>query len=105
MRAAATATNSPSETGECPVGARGYAPPVYGISTDTLKNRWAAFVGECHAASVKLSLPQMVYMRSVPFVFRFGDHVTCGTPSTNSIPAVNSDSEFVRPPQNSQFSH
>ena len=33
---------------------------VYGISTDTLKNRSAAFVGECHAASVKLSLPQIV---------------------------------------------
>ena len=34
--------------------------PPYGISTDTLKNLSVAFVGECHAASVKLSLPQIV---------------------------------------------
>ena len=33
---------------------------VYGILTDTLKKRWAAFVGECHAASGKFVLPQMV---------------------------------------------
>ena len=32
----------------------------YGISTDTLKNLSAAFVGECHAASVKFVLPQTV---------------------------------------------
>ena len=32
----------------------------YGILTDTLKNRSVAFVGECHAASVKFSLPQIV---------------------------------------------
>ena len=33
---------------------------AYGSSTVTLKNRSAAFVGECHAASVKFVLPQIV---------------------------------------------
>ena len=32
----------------------------YGITTGTLKYLSATFVGECHAASVKLSLPQTV---------------------------------------------
>ena len=35
----------------------------YGISTFTLKNRWAAFVGHTHAASVRFVLPRTVYTR------------------------------------------
>ncbi len=34
---------------------------TYGISTFTLKNRWAAFVGHTHAASVRFVLPRTVY--------------------------------------------
>ena len=34
--------------------------PPYDISTDTLKKLSAAFVAECHAVSVRFSLPQIV---------------------------------------------
>ena len=57
-------------------------PPLYDIPTDTLKKRSVAFVGLCHAASFKSVLPQMVYVRSMPFVFKSGDHVMYGTPPT-----------------------
>lgn len=50
----------------------------YGISTFTLKNRWAAFVGHTHAASIRFVLPRMVYTRTSPLELRLGDHVTIG---------------------------
>ena len=48
---------------------------AYGISTFTLKNRWAAFVGHTHAASVRFVLPRTVYTRTSPVVLRLGDRV------------------------------
>lgn len=46
------------------IGAAGFSPPLtpalalpYRISTPTLKNRLASFVGECHALSARFVLP------------------------------------------------
>jgi len=51
-------------------------PRRYGNSTTTLKKRWAEFVGHSHSTpSVRFVLPQIVYVRSIPFVLRSGDHV------------------------------
>ena len=52
---------------------------AYGISTFTLKNLWAEFVGHIHAASVKFVLPRMVYTRISPLELRLGVRVTIGS--------------------------
>ena len=52
---------------------------TYSISTFTLKNRWAAFVGHTHAASVRFVLQRMVYISILPLVLRLGVHVKRST--------------------------
>ena len=52
-----------------------------------------AGVGRVHPLRIYYQLPtinltKMVYLRPLPFVFRFDDQVTCGMPSTISIAAV-----------------
>lgn len=54
------------------------ATAAYGISTFTLKNRWAALVGHIHAASVRSVLPRTVYTRTSLLELRLGVHVTIG---------------------------
>ena len=58
---------------------------AYGISTFTLKNRWAAFVGHAHAASVRFVLPISVYTRTSPLMLRLGVHVTSGNSLDHAI--------------------
>ena len=60
---------------------------AYGNSTFTLKNRWAAFVGHTHAASVRFVLPITVYTRTSPLVLRLGVHETYGTSLESEITA------------------
>ena len=48
---------------------------AYGISTFTLKNRSAVFVGHAHAASVRFVLPITVYTRTSPLVLRLSVQV------------------------------
>ena len=60
---------------------------AYGISTFTLKSRWAAFVRHIHVASVRFVLPITVYTRTSPLVLRLGVHETYGTSLESEITA------------------
>ena len=51
----------------------------------TLKNRWTAFVGRAHAASVRFVLPITVYTRTSPLMLRLGVHVTSGNSLDHAI--------------------
>lgn len=51
-------------------------PNLHGMSTRTVKKRCVEFVGAHSTSSVRFSLPRTVYLRTTPFVLRFGDHDT-----------------------------